>query len=140
MGLLPETARELIDSGRLAHCTTLNADGSPQVGATWIGLDGDDVIMAHLGHDRRTENLRRDPRIALSLDGEARNDIGMQVNLVLYGRATVTEGGAADVLRRLAKVYGGPDAKFPVPPDAPGGYVVRVTVDRVRGVGPWATH
>jgi hypothetical protein len=29
---LPEPARALVRSGVLAHCTTLNADGSPQLG------------------------------------------------------------------------------------------------------------
>ncbi len=59
---LPESARRLIESGRLAHCVTLNADGSPQVSAVWIGLDGDEIVMAHLGDHLKVRNLRRDPR------------------------------------------------------------------------------
>ena len=67
MSALPESARELIESGRLAHCVTLNRDGSPQVSAVWVGLDGDDLVTAHLYEHLKVRNLRRDPRIVLSL-------------------------------------------------------------------------
>lgn len=134
---LPETARALIRSGRLAHCVTINPDGTPQVSAVWIGLDGDEIVMAHLPEHRKVRNLRRNPHVVLSLDSDERNAIGMQHNLVIRGTATVTEGGAPELLQRLAKVYGGPDAEFPLPPDPPRGYVVRITVNRVGGVGPW---
>lgn len=137
---LPESARALIESGRLAHCVTINPDGSPQLSAVWIGLDGDEIVMAHLPEHRKVRNLRRDPRIVLSLDAEERNAVGMQHNLVVYGTATVTEGGAPELLQRLVKVYAGPDAEFPLPPDAPSGYVVRIAVERVGGVGPWTEH
>jgi PPOX class probable F420-dependent enzyme len=115
---------------------TINPDGSPQVSAVWIGLDGDEIVMAHLPEHRMGRNLRRDPRIVLSLDAQERNAVGMQHNLVVYGTATVTEGGASELLQRLVKVYAGPDAEFPLPPDAPSGYVVRIAVERVGGVGP----
>jgi len=47
----------------------------------------------------------------------------MQHNLVIYGTAIVTEGGAAELLRRLGHVYTG--REFPLPEDPPPGYVVR---------------
>ncbi|GAA1308377.1 PPOX class F420-dependent oxidoreductase [Pseudonocardia xinjiangensis] len=140
MSPLPESARALIESGRLAHCATINPDGSPQLSAVWVGLDGDEIVMAHLPEHRKVRNLRRDPRVVLSLDAEERNALGMQHNLVVYGTATVTEGGAPELLQRLVKVYAGPGAEFPLPPDAPAGYVVRIAVERVGGVGPWTEH
>jgi PPOX class probable F420-dependent enzyme len=114
---------------------TLNADGSPQVSAVWIGLDGDEIVMAHLGNHLKVRNLRRDPRIALSLEAAESNAIGMKHNLVIRGTATVTEGGAPALLRRLGLVYTGTD--FPLPPDPPPGYVVHIAVDKISGVGPW---
>jgi PPOX class probable F420-dependent enzyme len=132
---LPESARALVESGCLAHCVTLNADGSPQVSAVWVGLDGDEIVMAHLGNHRKVRNLRRDPRVAFSLAGPDANPIGMQDNLVIHGTATVTEGGAPELLRRLGAVYTG--GEFPLPADPPPGFVVRVRVDRVGGTGPW---
>ncbi len=132
---LPESARHLVESGCLAHCVTIDPDGSPQVSAVWIGLDGDEIVMAHLGNHKKVRNLRRDPRIAFSLAGADANPIGMQHNLVIHGTATVTEGGAPELLRRLGAVYTG--GEFPLPADPPPGYVVRVRVDRVGGTGPW---
>ncbi len=139
--MLPESARMLIESGALAHCITVNADGSPQVSAVWVGLEGagEDVrvVMAHVPRNVKVRNLQRDPRVVVSLQSEERNAIGMQHYLVLHGRATITEGGAAALLRRLVKVYGGPGVEFPLAADAPPGYVVQISVDRVGGFGPW---
>jgi hypothetical protein len=56
--------------------------------------------------------------------------------VVLYGQAEVTEGGAAELLGRLAKVYLGPDVTFPPMPDPPPGWVIRVSVDKVAGLLP----
>lgn len=136
---LPRSARDLIESGRLAHCVTINRDGSPQLSAVWVGLDGDEIVMAHLRESQKVRNLRRDPRVVLSLEGAERNEIGMQHYLVLHGTARVTEGGAPELLRVLARVYDGPDAEFPLPPGPPPGYVVRIAVDRVAGLGPWTS-
>ena len=55
---------------------------------------------------------------------------------MLEGRARVTEGGAAALLQELAGTYLGPGVKFPPMDDPPPGYVVRVAVERVRGMGP----
>jgi hypothetical protein len=58
---------------------------------------------------------------------------------VVHGRARVQEGGAAALLQELAHVYLGPDVVFPPPGlDAPG-YVLRITPERLGGVGPWTS-
>src|SRR5664279_6486473 len=58
---LPPELRDLIGSGPLAHLTTINADGSPQVTVIWIGLDGDDIVSGHLGKYAKVRNMERDP-------------------------------------------------------------------------------
>ena len=63
---------------------------------------------------------------------------GLKEYLVVYGRARVTEGGAPELLQRLAHVYLGSDVVFPPMPDPPPGYVTRIAVERIGGVGPWA--
>jgi PPOX class probable F420-dependent enzyme len=73
MTALPGSARELIGSGRLAHLATVNPDGSPQLSVVWFGLDGDEVVTAHMGAWRRVTNLQRDPRLALSIEADTRN-------------------------------------------------------------------
>lgn len=62
---------------------------------------------------------------------------GLDEYLVLHGNARITEGGAPELLQRLAHVYLGPDVRFPPMDDPPPGYVMRTTVERVGGNGEW---
>ena len=57
---------------------------------------------------------------------------------MVYGRARVTEGGAPELLQRLAHTYLGPEVRFPPMDDPPPGFVTRITPERIAGVGPWA--
>jgi PPOX class probable F420-dependent enzyme len=134
---LPDTARELLEGDAVAHVVTLGEDGGPQVTAAWVGVDGDEIVFATLPDQRKLKNLRRDPRIALSVPSTRRNEWGLLEYLVVYGTARVTEGGAAEILQRLAYTYIGPDVVFPNLPDPPPGYVTRITPERIGGVGPW---
>ena len=93
---LPDSARAVLDSPGLAHLVTLNPDGSPQVTVVWAGLDGDEIVAAHLPEHRKVRNIRNDSRVALSIETAARNAMGLNEYLVVYGTARITEGGAAD--------------------------------------------
>jgi PPOX class probable F420-dependent enzyme len=135
--LLPESARELIESEALAHLVTRNANGSPQITCVWVGLDGEEIVSGHLGERQKLANVRRDPRVALSLEGMRIHPPGLKEYLVVHGRARVEEGGAPGLLQRLAHVYLGPEVKFPPMEDPPPGYTLRITVERIGGVGPW---
>jgi PPOX class probable F420-dependent enzyme len=136
--LTPET-RDVITAGRLAHLSTVNPDGSPQVSIVWVGLDGDEIVSGHLGMRQKLRNVRRDPRVVLSLETGGRNEIGLDEYLVIRGTGRVTEGGAPELLQRLAAVYIGPDVTFPPMPNPPEGYILRITPDEVGGVGPWSS-
>lgn len=136
--LLSDAARALLESGSLAHLVTLNPDGSPQVTCIWVGLDGDEVVSGHLRADqRKLENVRRNAQVALSIEGTEIQPPGLKQYLVLYGRARITEGGAPELLQRLAHVYLGPEVAFPPMDDPPPGHVLHIAVERVAGVGPW---
>lgn len=135
--LIPPAVRTLIEEGRLAHLTTLNADGGPQLTVVWVGLDGEELVTAHLQDQQKLRNVWRDPRIALSLATDRMNAIGLTEYLVVYGRAHIEEGGAPDLLQQLARRYLGPDVTFPPMPNPPAGYVMRITPERFAGVGPW---
>ena len=134
---IPQEVRSLIESGCPAHFVTLNADGSPHVTLIWIGLDGDEVVAAHLPENRKVKNIRRDPRVAISLQANSKSAMGLAEYAVLYGRAQIEEGGAPELLQRLAEVYMGTGVKFPPMPNPPPGFITRVRVDKVSGVGPW---
>jgi PPOX class probable F420-dependent enzyme len=136
---LPQSARELIESGALAHLVTLNTDGSPHVTCIWVGLEQDEVISGHLNVDqRKLRNIARDPRVALSIEGTEIQPPGLTQYLVIRGRARIVEGGAPELLQRLAHVYLGPDVTFPPMADPPPGRVLHIRVERIGGIGPWS--
>jgi PPOX class probable F420-dependent enzyme len=135
--LHPE-ARELIESDRLGHMVTLNPDGSPQVTCVWVGLDGDEIVSGHLDRYQKVKNVERDPRIAISIEGEGLSERGLSKYLVVRGTARIQEGGAPELLQRLAHTYMGPDVKYPPMDDPPAGYVIRTTAERLSGEGPWS--
>jgi PPOX class probable F420-dependent enzyme len=137
MALSP-AARELLGSGALAHLVTINADGSPAVAVVWVGIDGDEIVSGHLDpNQHKLRNIRRDPRVALSIETDVTNAFGLREYLVVHGTARLTEGGAADLLQRLAHTYLGPDVKFPPMDEPPPGVVAHISVDRIGGVGDW---
>jgi PPOX class probable F420-dependent enzyme len=134
---LPAQIKALIECGTAAHLVTLNRDGSPQVTVVWIGLDGDEVVAGHLPRNRKVRNIERDPRVAVSLEADTRSSLGLTEYAVLYGKARIQLGGAPELLQRLAATYLGPGIKFPPMDDPPSGYVTRIEVERIEGVGPW---
>ncbi|MFE0331170.1 PPOX class F420-dependent oxidoreductase [Streptomyces sp. NPDC058960] len=135
---LPDDLRELIESGPMAHLSTINPDGSPQVTVIWIGLDGDDIVSGHMARHVKLRNIDRDPRVVLSFDAPRVPGVFLNEYAVLRARAAVEPSdGTWDLLNRLAKVYMAPDAEFPAPKGP--GYIVRYTVERIGGVGPWAS-
>jgi PPOX class probable F420-dependent enzyme len=136
---IPEAAREVLESDALAHLVTTNPDGTAQISIVWVGVEDDEIVMASLGPRRKLENIERDPRVALSIEAAGLNDMGLRHYLVVHGHARITEGGGPELLQRLAQTYLGPGSTFPPMDDPPPGRVVRITVDRVGGVGPWAT-
>ena len=136
--VLTPSARDLLESDAVAHLVTLNRDGSAQVTCVWVGLDGDEIVSGHLqAGQQKLRNIERDPRVTLSLEGSRINEFGLKEYLVVHGRARIEEGGAPELLQRLAHVYLGPGVKFPRIPDPPPGVVVRTTVERIGGIGPW---
>ena len=136
--VLPAAARDLVESDALGHLVTINRDGSPQVSCIWVGLDGDEIVSGHLRPtQQKLRNVGRDPRVVLSVEGTAIHPPGLREYLIVHGRARLEEGGAPELLQRLAHVYLGPDVKFPPMDDPPAGVTLRITPERLGGVGPW---
>jgi PPOX class probable F420-dependent enzyme len=135
---IPPAVEEVVESGRLAHLVTLNPDGSPQVTCVWVGVDGDEIVVAHLGSGQKVKNAERDARVSLSIETDAENPMGLTEYLVVYGRARVTQGGAAELLQHLAHRYMGPDVKFPPMDNPPPGRILHIQPERYAGVGPWS--
>lgn len=135
--ILNDAARRALTAGRLAHLATVNTDGSPQMSAVWIGLDGDEILIGHMMGGRKVRNIARDPRVVLTVEAEGSNPIGMGNYLIVEGEARLEEGGAPELLQELAEVYVGPGVRFPPMDDPPPGHVIRITPRRILGTGPW---
>ncbi len=140
MDTIPPSLRELLATGPLAHVATLDPDGTPHVTLAWAGFDGDEIVMATFYNldQRKIQNMRRDPRVVLSFQAKEYSGQGLWPYAVVQGRVReITEGGALEVMDRLAEFYIGPGQRYPMR-DVPDGLVVHVTVERVYGQGPWA--
>jgi PPOX class probable F420-dependent enzyme len=137
--VLHEGVKDLIRSGALGHLVTTNPDGSPQVTCVWVGIDGDDLLTAHLNpSQRKVKNVAREPRVVVSFEGTEIQPPGLRQYAVVHGTASIEEGGAAELLQELAHVYLGPEVRFPAMDNPPPGVRLRIRVERVGGLGPWA--
>ncbi len=136
MELHPEL-RAAIDRGVHGHLVTINPDGSPQITVIWLGRDGDDLLVAHMGSGQKMRNVERDPRVAVSFELPGTSGPGLQNYAVLHGTARITDGGAPELLQALAPHFLGEGVKFPPMDNPPAGRVLHIAVERVGGNGPW---
>jgi PPOX class probable F420-dependent enzyme len=135
-----DAARQLLDSATVATVVTIDPDGTPQVSAAWVGIEDGEIVIGTLDDQRKLRNLRRDPRVALALQSDRINEWGLREYMVIKGTARITEGGGPELLQRLARTYLGPDVVFPAMPDPPPGYVTRIRIDRISGIGSWQSE
>ncbi len=66
--LAPDARALLLDDLRFATIATLNPDGSPQQAVVWFRVDGDDLVVNSADGRVWPANLRRDPRISLTIE------------------------------------------------------------------------
>ena len=138
-----DSVRNFIGAGVDATLVTLNPDGSPQVSLVWMALqstpDGDELVSAHLSDTyRKVRNIRRDGRVVVTIVGHRRPQDPVTPYLVVTGTARIVEGGAPDLLTALNAVMAPENiGNFP-PPGAPPGFLTRIRITKIGGVGPWA--
>lgn len=65
--MLDPNVRRALDGTSLAHLATVLPDGSPHTVPLWIGTHDDRIVFLTGPNSRKARNLRRDPRVALSL-------------------------------------------------------------------------
>ncbi|HEY7564322.1 MAG TPA: PPOX class F420-dependent oxidoreductase [Acidimicrobiia bacterium] len=65
--MIPDTHIDLIRRPLLAHAATIGPDGHPQNNPVWFGWDGEFLRFSQVTGRSKERNLRRDPRIALSI-------------------------------------------------------------------------
>jgi PPOX class probable F420-dependent enzyme len=65
--MLEPDVRRVLDTAVVAHLATILPDGSPHSVPLWVGTEGGRVAILTGPGSRKARNLRRDPRVALSL-------------------------------------------------------------------------
>ncbi len=126
--LTPEV-RALFDAKNFAHVATLNADGSPQVSPVWVGYDGEHVIFNTEAKRLKTRNMKRDPRVALTVQNLENPYQYVEVR----GRVVeITEKGGEEGIDAMSKKYLGQD-KYPGIGPGDVRVNVKVEVEHVAG-------
>jgi PPOX class probable F420-dependent enzyme len=128
---LPQSVKKILQDKTYGHVVTRNADGTPQVTMVWMDVEGDEVLFNTADGRLKPKNLRRDPRVVVSV--QDRND--PQSHMVVHGKASVSEVGADQHIDKLAKRFLGAD-KYPFRRPGEKRLIVRIKVDRIGGYGP----
>jgi PPOX class probable F420-dependent enzyme len=126
--MLSDRDRRILEAPNFASIATTMPDGAPHVSTVWIDVDGDDVLV-NTGEGRvKTENIRRDPRVSISVFDQ-QDDPYEQV--VIHGTVVdVTPEGADEHIDRLAKKFLGVDT-YPWREPGEQRVLLRIRVDRV---------
>jgi PPOX class probable F420-dependent enzyme len=121
-----ETLR-LLDGRNYAVLATINADGSPQTSAMWVGRDGTDLLFSTVEGRVKHRNMTRDPRVSVTVIDSADPENYVE----LRGTVTMTRDIGRQVDTALSWKYDGKDPDE----DKPGAVrvVVRMAVQRATG-------
>lgn len=128
---LPQSVKKILEDKAYGHVITYDATGKPQVTMVWVDVEGDEVLFNTAEGRLKPKNLRRDPRVIVSV--QDRND--PQSYMVFHGKAGVGTAGADAHIDKLAHRFLGVD-KYPFRRPGEVRLIVRVKVDRIGGYGP----
>jgi PPOX class probable F420-dependent enzyme len=105
--VIPQKYLDLFDKKAFAHLATIMPDGSPQTTPVWIDYDGTHVRFNSARGRVKDRNVRRDPRVSISIQDPDNPYRYLQVR----GRVVdITESGAQEHANQLSQKYvGNPD-------------------------------
>jgi PPOX class probable F420-dependent enzyme len=124
---LPDAVRALVDGKNFATVATIDPDGGPQTSVIWIGLDDGDLVFSATEDRRKVRNLRRDPRVSVSIT-DAENPYR---HTQLRGTVTLTPDLGKTLPKTLSHKYLAED-----PPAEGAGVervIVRLQVEKIAG-------
>jgi PPOX class probable F420-dependent enzyme len=128
---IPEAFRDLLTTPSFAALATINADGSPQVSPVWFDTEGERIVVNSAKGRVKDKNLRRDPRVALSIQDPANpyRYLGLQGRVV-----EITAQGADEHIDRMAKKYLGKD-KYPFRQPGEVRVLYKIEIERAHTMG-----
>lgn len=122
---IPEEAYPLLDGKNFAHVTTLMSDGTPHTTVVWVERQNDTVLINTAKGRVKYNNLRRDPRVGLSVHDQSNPYMYLQIR----GRAELIEKGADAHIHKLSQKYFGRD--YSDLESDPPRVIVRITPEQV---------
>ena len=126
---LSDKHKKLITDKNFGHIATLNKDGSPQVTPVWVDVEGDTVIVNSEQTRLKVRNLKRDPRVSISIFDQENPYSYIEVR----GRVVeITPKGGAEGIDKLAKKYMGVD-DYPYNEEGDVRVVIRIEPTRIVG-------
>ncbi len=100
--VIPQTHADLLEKQAFGNLGTLMNDGSPQVTPVWVDYDGTYVRFNSAKGRVKDKNIRRDPRVSISLQDPANPYRYLEIR----GRVVeITENGADDHINKLSQKY-----------------------------------
>jgi PPOX class probable F420-dependent enzyme len=127
---IPQSLKNMLEDKAYGHVITVDARGNPQITMVWMDVDGDEVLFNTAEGRRKPVNLRRDPRVIVSVQDRNKP----QTYAVFHGKARITDEGADAHIDKLAKRFLGAD-KYPYRQPNEKRVIVRIAVDRIGGLG-----
>jgi PPOX class probable F420-dependent enzyme len=102
-----DVAERLCGAPNVGHLATLRADGSPHVAPLWLSIHGEEIWINTSEGTAKLANMRRDPRVALSVDAGTSPSLSVAIRGVVVGE---THEGADEHDDELWRAYDGTDA------------------------------
>jgi PPOX class probable F420-dependent enzyme len=128
---LPPKVLDLLRAPSICYLATTMADGSPQVTQVWVDTDGANVVINTVEGHLKLRNVRRDPRVALTVSDPAKPTAYVQIR----GAVTeITTEGAREHIDELSQKYLGK----PYPSFGGGGERVILRIEPHRVSSPRA--
>ena len=122
-----DTVRALLDGKNFASVATLGPDGAPHNSVVWMKREGDTILLTSLDNRQKVRNLRRDPRISVTVFDLANPYASVEVR----GRAEILPDPEKRLPHDLAHKYLGIDP--PAEKDDEVRVVIRVVPEKVVG-------
>ena len=131
MTITREQILEITKAPTLGILSTVNPDGSPQATPLWYYYDGEHFIVTAYTHRVKVRNIRRDPRVILTVV----DTVNYGDPLTVSGTAALLEDGAAQATEQVAIRYEGEEAgrESAARLNARGKrLIIRITPERIR--------
>lgn len=99
---IPDSHKDLLEKAAFGSLGTLMKDGQPQVTPVWVDYDGKYVRINSAKGRVKDINMRRDPRVSISLQDPANPYRYLEIR----GKVVeITENGADDHINKLSQKY-----------------------------------